>query len=53
MKKPWTWAKEACVVLEYKKDSTRDALKKHVSIENKQHKYDLKGRRGGASLRMV
>ena len=44
MKKPWTCAKEACVALEYKKDSTRDALKKHLSIDKKQHKYELEGR---------
>ena len=42
--KPWARAKEACMVLEYKKGRTRDVLKKHVSIENKQHKHELDGR---------
>ena len=42
--KPWTRAKEACMALEYKKGRTRDVLKKHVSIENKQHNYELEGR---------
>ena len=32
------------MALEYKKGRTRDVLKKHVSIENKQHKYELEGR---------
>ena len=42
--KTWTRAKEACRALEYKKGRARDALKKHVSIENKQHKHELEGR---------
>ena len=42
--KPWTRAKEACMALKYKKGRTRDVLKKHVSIENKQHKNELEGR---------
>ena len=41
--KPWTCAKEVCRALEYKKGRTRDVLKKHVSIENKQHKHELEG----------
>ena len=41
--KPWTRAKEVCRALEYKKGRTRDVLKKHVSIENKQHKHELEG----------
>ena len=39
--KPWTRAKKACRPLEYKKGMVRGALKKHVSIENKQHKHEL------------
>ena len=31
------------MALEYKKGRTRDVLKKHVSIENKQHKHELEG----------
>ena len=42
--KPWTRAREACRALECKKGRARDVLKKHVSIENKQHKHDLEGR---------
>ena len=42
--KPWTRAEEVCRALEYKKGRARDALKKHVSIENKQHKHELEGR---------
>ena len=38
--KPWTRAKEVCRALEYKKGRTRDVLKKHVRIENKQHKHE-------------
>ena len=49
--KPWARAKEACMVLEYKKGRTRDVLKKHVSIENKQHKHELEGR--AAAVRPV
>ena len=41
--KPWTRAKEVCMALEYKKGRTRNVLKKHVSIENKQHKHELEG----------
>ena len=46
--KPWTRAKEACRALEYKKGRARDVLKKHVSIENKQHKHELEGRAAAA-----
>ena len=46
--KPWTCAKEACMALEYKKGRARDVLKKHVSIENKQHKDELEGRAAAA-----
>ena len=46
--KPWARAKEVCMVLEYKKGRTRDVLKKHVSIENKQHKHELEGRTAAA-----
>ena len=42
--KPWTRAKEVCRALEYKKGKARDVLKKHVSIENKQHKNVLQSR---------
>ena len=42
--KHWTRAKEVCKALEYKKGRARDALKKHVSIENKQHKNVLQSR---------
>ena len=42
--KPWTRAKEACRALECKKDRARGVLKKHVSIENKQHKHELERR---------
>ena len=31
------------MALEYKKDRARDVLKKHVNIENKQHKHELEG----------
>ena len=41
--KPWTRAKEVCRALEYTQGRTRDVLKKHVSIENKQHKHELEG----------
>ena len=41
--KPWTRAKEVCKSLEYKKGRVRDALKKHVSIENKRHRFELQG----------
>ena len=46
--KPWTRAKEVCRALEYKKGRARVVLKKHVSIENKQHKHELKGRAAAA-----
>ena len=42
--KHWTRAKEVCKTLEYKKGRARDALKKHVGIENKQHKNVLQSR---------
>ena len=29
--------------MEYKKGRVRDALKKHVSIENKRHRFELQG----------
>ena len=41
--KPWTRAKEVCRALEHKKGRSADVLKKHVSIENKQHKHELEG----------
>ena len=42
--KHWTHAKEVCKALEYqrRKYKTKDVLKKHVSIENKQHQHQLK-----------
>ena len=42
--KPWTRARDAWRALEHKKGRARDVLKKHVSIENKQHKHELEGR---------
>ena len=42
--KVWTRAHEVSDALDYKKGRTRDALKKHVSIENKLHRYELEGR---------
>ena len=52
--KPWTRAKEVCTALEYKKGRTRDVLKRHVSIENKQHKHESEGRAAAAlPLRMA
>ena len=42
--KPWARAKEVCKALEYKKGRARDVLKKHVSVENKQHKNVLQNR---------
>ena len=45
-----TRAKEACMALEYKKGRTRDVLRKHVSIGNKQHKHELEGRAVAARL---
>ena len=42
--RPWICAKEVYRALEYKKGRARDVLKKHVSIENKQHKHELEGR---------
>ena len=48
--KPWIRAKEACMTLEYKKGRTGDVLKKHVSIESKQHKHELEGRAIAARL---
>ena len=42
--KPWTRAKEVCKALGYSENTKpKDVLKKHVSIENKQHKKQLKG----------
>ena len=41
--RPWICAKEVYRALEYKKGRARDVLKKHVSIENKQHKHELEG----------
>ena len=42
--KPWTRAKEVCKALGYSENTKpKDVLKKHVSIENKQHKNQLKG----------
>ena len=46
--KPWRRAKEVCRALEYKKRRARDVLKKHVSIEKKQHKHKLEGRAAAA-----
>ena len=39
--KSWARANEVCEALGYKKGRAREALKKHVSIENKQHKNVL------------
>ena len=36
------------MALEYKKGRPRDVLKKHVSIESKQHKHELEGRAAAA-----
>ena len=47
--KPWTCVKEICRALEYQKGRVRDVSKKHVSIENQQHKHDLKGRAAEAA----
>ena len=41
--KPWTRAREVCRELGYQKGRARDALKRLVSIENKQHKQELEG----------
>ena len=42
--KPWTRAKEVCRALEYGENAKpKDILKKHVSIENKQHQHQMKG----------
>ena len=41
--KPWTRAREVCKALEYQKGRARNVLKKHVSIENKEHKHGLEG----------
>ena len=41
--KPWTRAREVCRALEYQKGRERDVLKKHVSIESKQHKHERVG----------
>ena len=42
--KPWTRAKEVCEALGYKKGRARDALKKHISIKNRQHRNVLQSR---------
>ena len=39
--KHWTRAKEVCRASEYKKGRAGDALRKHVSIENKRYKNML------------
>ena len=39
--KPWTRAREVHWALEYQESRARDVLKKHVSIENKQHRHGL------------
>ena len=39
--KPWVRARRVCRALEYQKGRARDVLKRHVSIENKQHKHEL------------
>ena len=41
--KSWARAKEVCKALEYKKGRVRNALKKHVSMENKRHRFELQG----------
>ena len=42
--KPWIRAKEVCKALEYGENAkSKDVLKKHVSIENKQHQYQRVG----------
>ena len=46
--KPWVRAREVCRALEYQKGRVRDVLKKHVNIENKQHKHELEERAGAA-----
>ena len=52
--KPWTCAREVCKALEYQKGRAKDVSKKHVSIENKQHKHELERRAAAAStLRMA
>ena len=47
--KPWTCAREVCKALKYQKGKAKGVLKKHVSIENKQHKHELEGRATAAS----
>ena len=42
--KVWIRAHEVSDALDYKKGRNRDALKKHVSIENKLHRFELEGR---------
>ena len=41
--KPWTRAREVHWALEYQESRVRDVLKKHASIENKQHRHGLEG----------
>ena len=48
--KSWTRSKQTCSALEYRKGRARDVLKRHVSIENKQHKHELEGRAAAANL---
>ena len=38
--KHWSRAKEICKALEYKRKG-KDVIREHVSIENKQHRYEL------------
>ena len=40
--KHWTRAKEVCKTLEYQR-RTKDILRRHVSIENKRHRFELQG----------
>ena len=42
--KPWRRGREVCRALEYQEVRARDVLKKHVSIENKQHKQEFEWR---------
>ena len=46
--KPWTRAEEVWKALEHQKGRARNVLKKHVSIENKQHKHELERRAAAA-----
>ena len=40
--KHWTRAVEVCKALEYQRKG-KDVIREHVSIENKQHRYELQG----------